>query len=118
MAPTPKYPGRYFDTTVVNVNDRHVLAAARFHNVDFVVTNDRRLHSEINRWIGEQLRSHLAAAVTADELVGRLVAEDETKVRATVQAMADRTRNPPRTFAHVLGGLVKSLPSLATDDSV
>lgn len=37
------YPKRCFDTAMVNQKDPHVLAAARFHTVDFVVTNDAQL---------------------------------------------------------------------------
>lgn len=105
-------PKRYFDTTVVNEKDRHVLAAARFHAVDFVVTNDARLRREINRWISEQPKPHLAAAVTADDLVAGFVSEDATITRSVIQAMADRSRNPPRLFAEVVEGLVRSLPAL------
>ena len=105
-------PKRYFDTTVVNEKDRHVLAAARYHAVDFVVTNDQRLRREINRWISEQSKPHLAAALTADDLVARLVIEEATITRSVIQAIADRSRNPPHSFADVVDGLVKSLPAL------
>ena len=98
---------------VVNDKDRHVLAAARLHAVDFVVTNDARLRQEINRWISEQHNPSVAAAVTPDELVGQFVDEDATSTRAVIQAMADRTRNPPRAFGQVLDGLMKSLPALS-----
>ena len=106
-------PKRYLDTMVVNDKDRHVLAAARLHAVDFVVTNDARLRQEINRWISEQHNPSVAAAVTPDELVGQFVDEDARSTRAVIHAMADRTRNPPRTFGQVLDGLVKSLPALS-----
>lgn len=106
-------PKRYFDTTVINEKDRHVLAAARFHAVEFVVTNDALLRREIKRWINEQPKPHLAGAITAGELVSRLVSEDTTRVRSVLQAMADRSRNPPRRFADVVAGLAKSLPALS-----
>ena len=87
---------RYFNTTIVNEKDRHVLAAARFHSVDFVVTNDARLRREVSHWTSEQLRPHPAEAITADEVIGRLVAENPAQVRAVLQAMADRSRQPAK----------------------
>jgi rRNA-processing protein FCF1 len=109
-------PKRYFDTTIVNEKDRHVLAAARFHDVDFVVTNDARLRNEIDRWISQQHQIHLAGAVAANELVSRFVGEDARQVRAVIQAMAARSKNPPRDFEVVVAGLRRSLPALAALD--
>jgi len=46
------------DTSIINPKDRHVLAAALHHNVDYIVTNDARLRSEISAWRDLQPRSH------------------------------------------------------------
>lgn len=79
-------PKRYLETRVINDKDRHVLAAARLHSVNFVVTNDDRLRRELNRWVDEQRTTHLAAALAADDLVGRFVDEHAAQVRAVVQS--------------------------------
>ena len=36
----------FVDDAIINAKDRHVIAAAQFHLVDIVVSNDRRLRRE------------------------------------------------------------------------
>ena len=40
-------PHRFADNSMINTKDRHVLAAALHHDVDYIITNDVRLTTEI-----------------------------------------------------------------------
>ncbi|MEY4230717.1 MAG: hypothetical protein RLZZ362_1566, partial [Actinomycetota bacterium] len=51
---------RFVDTSIINPKDRHVLAAALHHDVDFIITNDTRLCAEITAWL-----NHRPAATTS-----------------------------------------------------
>ena len=53
-------PRRFVDEVIVNEKDRHVVAAAIFHSVDFVVTNDRRLRREVNSWAAVKIKALVA----------------------------------------------------------
>jgi hypothetical protein len=103
-------PKRFVDDEIVNEKDRHVVAAARFHDVDVIVSNDRRLRRETGAWAAQ--RRYRVQAWSADELVGRLLAEDRRAVVETIESMAARMKDPPRSTDEVLGVLIDSLPSL------
>ena len=45
-----RIPKRFVDDAIINAKDRHVIAAAQFHLVDIVVSNDRRLRREVGTW--------------------------------------------------------------------
>jgi predicted nucleic acid-binding protein len=112
-------PRRQVDTSIVNPKDRHVLAAALHHRVDFIVTNDVRLRREISAWLvahGDRI-PHVAA-IAADDLASRLVDEVPAQTESVVRQMASRFRDPPRTYADVLAALCRSLPSLARLDLI
>ncbi len=97
----------------MNAKDRHVLAAARYHRVDYVITNDARLRREIRRWLSSAPTGHQpSAAFSADDYTARLVSEDAVAVRAVIVAMAARFRNPPRNDSEVLQAIARHLPSL------
>ena len=106
-------PKRYVDSAMVNPKDQHVLAAALHHGAEFVVTNDARLRREIKAWIAQHgKRRRLIAAISADEFASRLLNEARSSVESIVREMASRFRDPPRSYAEVVTGLAKSMPSL------
>ena len=106
-------PKRYVDSAMVNPKDQHVLAAALHHGAEFVVTNDARLRGEIKAWIAQHgKRRRLIAAISADEFASRLLNEARSSVESIVREMASRFRDPPRSYAEVVTGLAKSMPSL------
>lgn len=53
----------------------HVIAAAQFHQVDVVVSNDRRLRREVDAW-AKQSELKLVA-LSADALVERMIKDDK-----------------------------------------
>jgi rRNA-processing protein FCF1 len=103
-------PKRFVDDEIINAKDRHVMAAARFHDVDVIVSNDKRLRREVDAWAANH-RARVRAW-SADELAARLLDEDRSAVVETIEAMAARMTNPPRSTEEVLAVLVESLPSL------
>lgn len=106
-------PKRYVDSSIVNPKDQHVHAAALHHGAEFVVSNDKRLRREITEWIAQHgKRRRLRAAISADEFASRLLNEARPSVESVVREMASRFRNPPRSYAEVVTGLAKSMPSL------
>ena len=53
-----RIPKRFVDDAIINSKDRHVIAAAQFHQVEVVVSNHRRLLAAsciraagINMWV-------------------------------------------------------------------
>ena len=104
-------PSRFHDDALINHKDRHVVAAARFHNVDVIVSNDKRLRREVNKWTAK-CRSPLPAW-SADELASQLRDESQTGVIGVIAAMAARMTDPPRTAEEVLRVMIQSLPSLS-----
>ena len=103
-------PRRFVDEEIVNEKDRHVVAAAIFHSVDFVVTNDRRLRREVTSWAA--LNDQALVALSADELVGRLLDESVDDVACVVRAMAARMNRPARSATEIREALSRSLPAL------
>jgi hypothetical protein len=104
-------PPRFLDDALINDKDRHVVAAARFHGVDVIVSNDRRLRGEVSKWAAKN-RSQLRAW-SADELASELRASSGAGVVEVIAAMAARMTDPPRGAEEVLGAMILSLPSLA-----
>ena len=103
-------PRRFVDEVIVNEKDRHVVAAAIFQSVDFVVTNDRRLRREVTSWAAVHKKA--LAAISADQLVGRLLDDNADDVAGVVRAMAARLNRPARSAGDVLEALCRSLPAL------
>ena len=103
-------PRRFVDDVIVNEKDRHVVAAAIFHNVDFIVTSDRRLRGEVNSWAA--VNNQALVALSADELVGRLLDGSADDVAGVVRAIAARMNRPARSTTDVLEALCRSLPAL------
>ena len=103
-------PRRFVAEEIVNEKDRHVVAAAIFHSVDFVVTNDRRLRREVTSWAA--LNNQALVALSADQLVSRLLDESADDVAGVVLAMAARMNRPARSATEVLEALCRSLPAL------
>jgi hypothetical protein len=108
---TMAVPSRFHDDALINEKDRHVVAAARFHNVDVVVSNDKRLRREVNEWATKH-RSPLRAW-SADQLAMQLRVEAQAGVIEVITAMAARMTDPPRSNEEVLRAMILSLPSLA-----
>ena len=104
-------PLRFHDDTLINAKDRHVAAAARFHKVDVIVSNDKRLRREVNKWAAKH-RSPLRTW-SADELASELRAASAAGVFEVIEAMAARMTDPPRGAEEVLIAMIVSLPSLA-----
>jgi predicted nucleic acid-binding protein len=105
---------RFADTSIINTKDRHVLAAALHHDVDYIVTNDARLRAEIIAWLDHRPRRHkLIAAISPDQLTAALIGESPDEVVAVVTAMATRLRNPTRTVREVVAALSNNLPAIA-----
>ena len=111
MGTARPYRLRFHDDALINAKDRHVVAAARFHKVDVIVSNDKRLRREVNKWAVKH-RSPLRTW-SADELASELRASSATGVVEVIAAMAARMTDPRRSAAEVLGALILSLPSLA-----
>ena len=103
-------PKRFVDDSIINPKDRHVIAAAEFHSVDIVVSNDRRLRREVGTWA--KMSERKLVALSADALAKRMIKHDRAAVAEVVQAMARRMNKPKRTGAEVLAALTLSLPSL------
>ncbi len=104
-------PSRFNDDALINHKDRHVVAAARFHKVDVIVSNDKRLRREVNKWAAKH-RSPLLVW-SADELASQLRAQSRAGVIEVIRAMAARMTAPPRSADEVHSALILSLPSLA-----
>jgi hypothetical protein len=104
-------PSRFLDDALINDKDRHVVAAARFHSVDVIVSNDRRLRREVDKWAAKH-QSRLRAW-SADELASELRASSAAGVVEVIAAMAARMTEPPRSAEDVLSATILSLPSLA-----
>jgi carboxylesterase type B len=102
---------RFHDDALINKKDRHVVAAGRLHEVDVIVSNDKRLRREVNKWAAEH-RSPLRAC-SADELASELREANAARVVEVIAAMAARMTNPPRSADEVLSAMTVSLPSLA-----
>ena len=106
---------RVADTSIINTKDRHVLAAALQHDVDYIVTNDTPLRDEITVWLTHRPRRHkLIAAISPDQLTAALIGESPSEVVAAVIAMATRLQNPTRTVLEVVAALSNSLPAIAS----
>lgn len=104
---------RYTDTAIINTKDRHVLAAALHHDVDYIITDDVRLRAEITAWLDHRpRRNRLIAAITPNQLTAALIDESPDDVVAVVTAMATRLRNPPRTVREVVAALSRTLPAI------
>ena len=104
---------RFADTSIINPKDRHVMAAALHHGVDYIVTNDTHLQTEITAWLDHRPRSHkLVAAISPNQLTARLVDESPDEVVAVVTAMAARMRNPTRTVHEVVAAISNNLPAI------
>jgi predicted nucleic acid-binding protein len=105
---------RFADNSMINTKDRHVLAAALHHEVDYIVTNDAGLRAEITAWLDHRPRRHkLIAAITPNQLTAALIEESPDDVVAVVTAMATRLRNPTRTVREVVAAISKNLPAIA-----
>ncbi len=105
---------RFADPSIINPEDRHVLAAALHHDVDYIITNDARLRAEITTWLDHRPRRHnLTAAISPDELTTALLDESPDDVAAVITAMAARLRNPTRSARDVVAALSKQLPAIA-----
>ena len=104
---------RFADTSIINPKDRHVMAAALHHGVDYIVTNDNHLQTEITAWLDHRPRRHkLVAAISPNQLTARLVDESPDEVVAVVTAMAARMRNPTRTVHEVVTAISNNLPAI------
>ena len=105
-----RIPNRFVHDAIINAKDRHVIAAAQFHQVDVAVSNDRRLRREVGAWAKQSERK--LVALSADVLVQRMIKDDKAAVTEVVRTMAARMKRPKRTTAEVLAALTLSLPSL------
>ena len=105
-------PRRFADNTTINPKDRHVLAAALCHNVDYIVTNDARLRSEISAWLDRQPSHKLIDAITPNQLTAALISESRDQVVGVVTAMATRMRKPTRTVSEIIAALSNHLPAI------
>lgn len=104
---------RFADTSIINPKDRHVMAAALHHGVDYIVTNDNHLQTEITAWLDHRPRRHkLVAAISPNQLTARLIDESPDEVVAVVTAMAARMRNPTRTVHEVVTAISNNLPAI------
>ena len=110
-------PHRFADNSMINTKDRHVLAAALHHDVDYIITNDVRLTTEITAWLAQRTRHHeLRAAISPDQLTAALIDESPAAVTAAITAIAGRLRNPTRTVLEVAAALTRTLPAIGTLD--
>ena len=104
---------RFADTSIINPKDRHVMAAALHHGVDYIVTNDTHLQAEITAWLDHRPRRHkLVAAISANQLTAKLIDGSPDEVVAVVTAMAARTRNPIWTVHEVVVAISNNLPAI------
>ena len=107
-------PARFDDDSLINMKDRHVLAAALHHRVAVILTHDVGLRAEIEHWItGRDARAPRPRVQTPDEFVAELIAESPERVADVVIAMAARMRSPARSAADVAEALTRRLPALA-----
>jgi len=104
---------RFADSSIINPKDRHVMAAALHHGVDYIVTNDTHLQAEITAWLDHRPRRHkLVAAISPNQLTARLIDESPDEVVAVVTAMTARMRNPTRTGHEVVAAISNNLPAI------
>jgi hypothetical protein len=88
--------------------DRHVLAAAITCGASIIVTFNRR------HFPASALAPHGIEALHPDAFLSALLAAAPERFRAAVQAILDRLKNPPRTWAeHVAVLRDNALPRLA-----
>jgi len=85
-------PYRFADNSMINTKDRHVLATALHHDVDYViVTNDGGLTVKISAWLAHRSRRHqLRAAISPDQLTAahRRVTHLRHRLRVSVMRRA------------------------------
>lgn len=104
---------RFADISMINTKDRHVLAAALHHEVDYIVTNDVRLRAESTAWLDHRPRRHkLIAAISPNQLTAALIDESPDEIVAVVTAMAARLRNPTRAVHEVVLAMSHNLPAI------
>ena len=104
---------RFADNSIINTKDRHVLAAALHHEVNYIITNDAGLRAEITAWLDHRPRHHkLIAAITPNQLTAALIDNSPDEVVAVVTAMATRLRNPTRTVREVVAAISNNLPAI------
>ena len=105
---------RFADDALINMKDRHVLAAALHHRVAVIITHDLGLRAEIEHWRTRRgARGPRPIVQSPDEFVTDLIAESPARVAEVLIAMAARMRNPARSAADVAATLSRRLPALA-----
>lgn len=92
----------------INMKDRHVVAAALANAADVVVTNDRRLRSQI-----EALGRPLGAASADDFAVG-LLDNDRDAIEKALDALVAKRVRRPVTRNEILDQLATAFPSFVT----
>ncbi len=104
---------RFADASMINSKDRHVMAAALHHGVDYIVTSDTQFQAEITAWLDHRPRRHkLVAAISPNKLTAGLIDESPDAAVAVVTAMAARLRNPTRTVHEVAAAISNNLPAI------
>ena len=107
-------PARFADDSLINMKDRHILAAALHHRVAVIITHDINLRAEIEHWRTRRgARAPRLVVQSPNEFVTGLIAESPERVADVVIAMAARMRSPARSAADVAAALTRRLPALA-----
>ncbi|SRR6266542_1266139 len=87
---------------------RHVMAAAHFGSVDFIVTSKRDFPIADCAFLGIAVR-------TPDDVACRCLKDDPELVLQILIEQAARLQNPPRISAEVLGALKPQVPDFARE---
>jgi hypothetical protein len=90
----------------INAKDRHVVGAAIIGEANLVVSNDRRLRSEI------EASSIAARPLSLDVFATTLEARDAERVSAVVDTLVAKRRKVPTTREAMLTALRGHMPSL------
>ena len=101
------------DGALINPKDRHVLAAALYHDAHCIVTEDQQLLREVNAWRAASRRDcALSAAITPDDVAAEFARGAPDDVVNVIREMAARMKRPPADAGDVFRQLCRRMPSL------
>lgn len=97
------------ELALVNLKDRHVVAAAITNGADVIVTNDKRLRREVKAMEGGPV------AVAADEFAQHLLTDQPEGIDAVIDALVTKRTRRPVTRSELVNQLAVTLPGFAAE---
>lgn len=91
----------------INVKDRHVVGSALSASVDLLVTNDRRLRTEVER------AGIAVTAVSSDDFARMLWASGPSEETSVLEVLLAKRRRQPHTREEFAAQLSRHFPAVA-----